>query len=67
MQHVLPDLAHERIQTMLATAAEERDARRAREHRRVVRRAERAERRVVSKWDEARRLRAHLRELESAG
>jgi hypothetical protein len=66
MEHVLQDLARDRHQRMLAAAEAGREANRVRRHSRVSRRAERAERRVVSQWDQAHRLRAHLIELESA-
>jgi hypothetical protein len=65
MEHVLGELARDRQRSMLAAAEAERDSRRARQHYRVSRLAERADRQLASYWDQAARLRAHLRELES--
>jgi hypothetical protein len=65
MEHVLSDLARDRQRGILAAAEAERDGRRASQHSRVSRLAERAERRLASHWDHAARLRAHLTELES--
>ncbi|MGH3303285.1 MAG: hypothetical protein ACRDOK_16705 [Streptosporangiaceae bacterium] len=50
---------------MLARAEAEREGRRAREHSRISRLAERADRQLASQWVQAARLRAHLTELES--
>ena len=64
MVHILPDdLAREHQRSMLAAAEAERAGARARQHRRTVRRAERAERRLVSQWDQAVKLQARVREL----
>lgn len=60
------ELAREHQRSLLATAAAEREANRARLHRRITRRAERAERRQLSHRDQVIRLRALLEELESA-
>ena len=65
MQHVLQDLARDRHQSMLTMGESQRQGERASRHSRICRRAERAERRLVSRWDEATQLRAHLTELES--
>ncbi len=65
MEHVLANLAADRQRQLLAVAEAERDGHRARRHSRVTRQAERADRRLASHWDQAARLRAHLRELES--
>lgn len=65
MEHVLGDLARDRQRAILAVAETERDIRRARQHSRLSRLAERADRQLASQWDQAARLRAHLRELES--
>jgi hypothetical protein len=54
----------ERQQAMLDLAAQERRARRVRILSRAMRRAERAERQLVSSWHEAARLREELAELE---
>ncbi len=67
MVHLLPgDLAREHQRSMLAAADAQRAHARARQHRRTVRRAERAERRMVTQWDQAVKLQARLRELELA-
>jgi glycine cleavage system regulatory protein len=65
MEHVLSELARDRQRTILAVAEAERDRRRARQHSRLSRLADRADRQLASRWDQAARLRAHLRELES--
>jgi hypothetical protein len=65
MEHVLRDLAADRQRQLLALAVADRDGRRARQHSRIARQAERADRRLASHWDQAARLRAHLTELES--
>ncbi len=59
------ELAREHQRNLLATADAEREANRARLHRRITRRAERAERRQLSHRDEAIRLRARLADLQS--
>jgi len=59
------ELAQEHQRGLLAMAAAERDANRARLRRRIAGRAERAERRQLSHRDQAIRLRARLKELES--
>jgi hypothetical protein len=51
---------------MLAVAEAERPGARARQLRRTVRRSERAERRLLSQWDQAVKLQAQVRELELA-
>jgi hypothetical protein len=67
MMHVLPgDAAREQQRSMLAVAGAQRAGARARQHRRTVRRAERAERRLVTQWDQALKLQARVRELELA-
>lgn len=67
MVHILPgDVAREQQRSMLAVAGAQRAGARARQHRRTVRRAERAERRLVTQWDQALKLQARVRELESA-
>jgi hypothetical protein len=65
MEHVLVELARDRQRGILARAEAERDGRRARQYSRVCRLAERADRRLANHWNQAARLRAHLRELES--
>ncbi len=65
MEHVIGDLARDRQRGMLARAEAEREGRRAREHSRISRLAERADRQLASQWVQAARLRAHLTELES--
>jgi hypothetical protein len=65
MAPLQPELARERQRNLLAIAAAERDASQARLHRRIIRKAERAERRQLSHRDQAIRLRARLEELES--
>jgi hypothetical protein len=65
--HILPEeLAREHQRSMLAEAEADRAVARARRHRRAVRRAQRAERRLVSQWDRAVRLQAEAKELELA-
>jgi hypothetical protein len=65
--HILPeDLAREHQQSMVAAAEAQRAGARARQHRRTVRRAKRAERRLLSQWDQTVELQARVRELESA-
>ncbi|HYK66338.1 MAG TPA: hypothetical protein VEV45_00235 [Streptosporangiaceae bacterium] len=67
MVHILPEQqARERQRDMLATAEAQRAGARARQHRRTVRRAERAEQRLINQWDQAIRLKARVRELELA-
>jgi len=67
MVHILPeDLAREHQRWMLAAAEAERAGARARRHRRTVRRAERAERRLLSQWNRAVQLQAQVKELEAA-
>lgn len=67
MVHILPgDVAREQQRSMLAVAEAQRAGARARQHHRSVRRAERAERRLVTQWDLAVRLKARVRELELA-
>jgi len=51
---------------MLAAAEAQRNGALARKHRRTVRRAERAERRLASQWDQVVKLKARVRELELA-
>jgi hypothetical protein len=67
MVHILPgDAAREQQRSMLAAAGAQRSGARARQHRRTLRRAERAERRLVTQWDHALKLQARVRELELA-
>lgn len=66
MAPLQPELAREHQRSLLAIAAAERDANRARLRRRIAKRAERAERRQLSHQDQAIRLSARLKELESA-
>jgi hypothetical protein len=67
MVHILPgETAREQQRSMLTVAATQHACARARQHRRTVRRAERAERRLVSQWDQAVKLQARVRELELA-
>ena len=65
MVHMLPEeSAREHQRSMLAVAEAHRVRARARRYRRTVRRAKRAERRLVAQWDEALQLLAELREFE---
>jgi len=67
MVHILPlELAREHQRGMLAAAEAERPGARARQLRRTVRRSQRAERRLLSQWDQAVKLQARVRELELA-
>lgn len=67
MMHILPgDVAREQQRSMLAAAEADGAGARARRHRRMVRRAERAERRLVCQWDQAVKLQARVREFELA-
>ncbi|HUD77011.1 MAG TPA: hypothetical protein VMR00_04100 [Streptosporangiaceae bacterium] len=65
--HAELELARDRQQDLRALAEAHREGRRAQLHSRMVRRAERAERRQLSHRDLAVQLRARLNELESAG
>jgi hypothetical protein len=65
MEHALGELAKDRQRHLLAVAEAEREGHRARQHSRISRQADRADRRLASHWDQAVRLRAHLTELES--
>jgi len=65
MAHVELELARDRHRNMQAAAALHRDARRAQAHGRMVRQAERAERRKLSHAAQAVRLRALIAELET--
>jgi hypothetical protein len=72
MAHVQTQVARDRQRWMLATAKSERDGKRASVHGRIVRQAERAERRAMSladramsHADEAERLRARLSDIET--
>jgi RNA binding exosome subunit len=67
MAYVQAELARQRRRSMLAVAAAEREVRQARLYSRVIRQAERAERRQLTRRDEAIRLRAWLEQFESAG
>jgi hypothetical protein len=67
MAHVQLELARDRHQGMQAAAAQHREGSRALARGRVVRQAERAERRTLSHADEADRLRARIAEMEAAG
>jgi RNA binding exosome subunit len=60
------ELARERHQLLLATAAAQREAQRALLYSRISRQAERAERRQLSRRDQAIRLRGRLERLHSA-
>jgi hypothetical protein len=65
MVHILPgELAREHQRGMLAAAEADRPVARARQLRRTVRRSQRAERRLLSQWDQAVKLQAQVRELE---
>jgi RNA binding exosome subunit len=66
MMHGQLELARERQQSLLALAAERREARRAELYGRISRQAERAERRQLSRRDQAIRLRGRLEQLQSA-
>ena len=57
-------LARERQRSLIEAAEVQRVSARARKHRRTVRRAQRAERRLVAQWDQALELQARVRELE---
>jgi hypothetical protein len=59
-------MAREHQRTMLAAAEAERPGARSRQLRRTMRRAERAERRLVTQWDQAVQLQAKVKELELA-
>jgi RNA binding exosome subunit len=61
------ELALERRKSLLADAAAQREVQRAQLYGRISRQAERAERRQLSRRDQAIRLRARLEQLESAG
>jgi hypothetical protein len=65
MEHVLVELARDRQRGIIVRAEAEREGRRARQYSRVSRLADRADRQLASRWAQAARLRAHLRELES--
>lgn len=60
------EMARERQQGLLAEAAAQREAERARLYGRIFRQAERAERRQLSQRDQAIRLRGRLEKLVSA-
>jgi hypothetical protein len=64
--HMQAELARERQRALLADAAAEREAQRAHLYSRISRQAERAERRQLSRRDQARRLRGRLEQLGSA-
>jgi len=64
MQSMPGELAREHQQSILAEVEANRVGARARLHRRAVRRAERAERRLMTQWDQAMELQAEVRELE---
>jgi RNA binding exosome subunit len=66
MAHVQTELVRERQQTLMEYAQSERLARQAQLHKRIIRQAERAERRQLSNRDQAIRLRARLNQIESA-
>jgi hypothetical protein len=67
MVHILPgEVAREHQRSMLAVAAAQHAGARARQHRRTVRRAERAERRLVTRWNQAVKLQTRVREFELA-
>jgi RNA binding exosome subunit len=60
------ELARERHQGLLASAAAHREAQRAQLYSRISRQAERAERQQLSRRDQAIRLRGRLERLHSA-
>ncbi len=64
MRHVQLELARDQQRMLRAAAAVEREGRQARLHNRLVRQAERAERRRLRQIDESGRLRAMIAELE---
>ena len=64
--YIQTELARERHQLLLATAAAQREAQRAQLYSRISRNAERAERRQLSQRDQAIRLRGRLEKLQSA-
>jgi len=64
--YIQTELARERQQLLLATAAAQREAQRALLYSRISRQAERAERRQLSRRDQAIRLRGRLEKLHSA-
>jgi hypothetical protein len=65
MAHVHLDLVLDQQRDMRAAAAQQREIRRANEHVRLSRRAERAERRTVSHAYEAQRLQAMIAAIEA--
>ena len=65
MAHVQLELARDRQRRMLAAAAQQREGYRALAHGRIVRQAERAERRTRTHAGEAERLRARIAEIEA--
>lgn len=65
MAHVQLELAQDRLRAMQAAAAQQREGRRAVAHGRIVRQAERAERRTLCHAEAAGRLRARVAELET--
>jgi RNA binding exosome subunit len=65
--HIRTELARERQQARLAAAVAQREARRAELYSKISRQAERAERRQLSRRDQAIRLRGRLEKLLSAG
>jgi len=65
--HMHTELARERRKSLLADAAVQREVQRAQLYGRISRQAERAERRQLSRRDQAIRLRVRLEQLESAG
>jgi hypothetical protein len=66
MAHVQRELVRERQQSLMEYAQSERQARQAQLHKRIIRQAERAERRQLSSRDQAIRLRALVNQIESA-
>jgi hypothetical protein len=65
MAHVQLELARDRQQSMQAAAAVHHEGRKALVHSRILRQAERAERRRLSHAKEAHRLRAMIADLEA--
>ena len=65
MKHVQLELARDQQRSLRAAAASERDGRQARLHNRLVRQAQRAERRWLSQADESGRLRALIADMEA--
>ena len=67
MAHLQHELIHDRQRGMLEAAEAQRDGYRATMHRRIARRAERAELRQLSYRTHAARLRTELEQIEAIG